>query len=102
MASPKTRTDTPYNARMLAMADRLFRDFDHLPVGRVFTAIATAHATVKERHRSPTPDPNQVEQLARDQLRRKPTPDPPARSRALRPARSRNRRSRAPPSSVEC
>ena len=70
MAAPENRGDTPYQDRMLATADRLFTEFDHLPVGRVFTAIATAQATIKNRHPSPVPDPDHVERLARQQLRR--------------------------------
>ena len=77
MAVPETRQATPYNARMLAMADRLFTEFDHLPVRSVFHAIAAARATVKEQRSSPAPDPDQVERLAREQLRRKHSPDPP-------------------------
>jgi len=69
MAISDMRMETSYNARMFAMADRLFVEFDHLPVGRVFTAVANARATVKKCHHSPVPDPGQVEQLARDQLR---------------------------------
>ena len=77
MAISDIRMETPYNARMLAMADRLFIEFEHLPVGRVFTAIANARAAVKKRHRSSVPDPGQVERLAREQLRCTHTPDPP-------------------------
>ena len=70
MAIPDTRTDRPYHARMLAMADRLFTEFDHLPVSSVFAAIATATSAAKKHHHSPTPEPDQVERLAREQLRR--------------------------------
>ena len=52
MAISDMRMETSYNARMFAMADRLFVEFDHLPVGRVFTAVANARATVKKCHHS--------------------------------------------------
>ena len=45
MTYHKTSTHTPYDVRMLAVADRLFTDFDHLPAKAVFTAIAAARTT---------------------------------------------------------
>lgn len=74
MTIPDTRTDTPDTARMLAMADHLFTEFDHLPARNVFTAIAAATTTLKEHHQSPLPGPDQIELLAREQLRRKHSP----------------------------
>ena len=77
MVVPETRRVTPYHVRMLAMADRLFAEFDNLPARSVFSAIATAGATISEQHRSPLPDPDHVEQLAREQLSSRHSPDAP-------------------------
>jgi hypothetical protein len=52
---------------MLAVADRLFADFDQLPVRTVLTAIATA---IRDLARTDTgvPAPDRVELLARTAL----------------------------------
>lgn len=70
MAYHQTNTHTPYDVRMLAAADRLFTDFDHLAAKAVFTAIAAARTTLRQERGSVVPDPNQVERLARERLRR--------------------------------
>jgi hypothetical protein len=56
-----------YEARMLAMADRLFTEFDALPVGTVFRAIGAARAEVREQGEA-LPSPERVEALARLRL----------------------------------
>jgi hypothetical protein len=72
MFVPLQRRTTPYEARMLAMADRLFAEFDGLPVRTVFEAIGTARSEVRAQLRtepSAAPAPEQIERLARDRLR---------------------------------
>lgn len=54
-------------ARLLAMADRLFRDYEELPVRTVFKAIGAARVELRER-RQGTPTAEQIEQLARSHL----------------------------------
>jgi hypothetical protein len=65
--TPRDRRRRAYNARMLAVADRLFADFDQLPVRTVLTAIATA---IRDLARTDTgvPAPDRVELLARTAL----------------------------------
>jgi hypothetical protein len=53
-------------SRLLAMADRLFDDFDDLPVKAVFDAISAARTTLRLQNTPATPD--SVERLARSRL----------------------------------
>jgi len=55
-------------ARLLAMADRLFRDFEELPVRTVFQAIAAARVELRERNGG-IASPEDIEVLARRRLR---------------------------------
>jgi hypothetical protein len=57
---------TSMDTRMLAAADRLFREFDELPVGVVFRTIGCARSTVRDRDGVAIPEA--VEELARDEL----------------------------------
>lgn len=59
---------TTYRAGMLLMADRLFAEFDRVPVRLVLDAIACAHRTLRERGVL-LPPPGEVEALARETLR---------------------------------
>ena len=55
------------DAKLLAMADRLFTDFEELPVGTVFQAIGAARKELREASgRAPTADA--IEMLARRRL----------------------------------
>lgn len=67
---PGNRRLAPYDVRMLAMADRLFAEFDQLPVRTVLTAIARARSLLRDQQLL-APDPDEVERLARDDLRRR-------------------------------
>lgn len=58
-----------WEARMLAAADRLFAEFDTLPVRTVFDTIGTAHAVLRAQSRIAAAAPEQIETLARQQLR---------------------------------
>ncbi len=63
------RRNSAWERRMLAMADRLFADFDDLPVRTVFEAIASARATLRDRAVDPsTSTPEEIERLVREQL----------------------------------
>ena len=55
------------DARLLAMADRLFSDFEDLPVRTVFQAIGTARMELRER-REGVPTAEDIEALARPRL----------------------------------
>ena len=66
LATPARRMS--YRVRMLAMADRLFTEFDNLPVKTVLRAITSAHRDVRE-HNEGVPSPAQIEAVARDELR---------------------------------
>jgi hypothetical protein len=55
-------------ARLLAMADRLFHDFEELPVRTVFQAIGAARTELRERTTG-VATPEDIEMLARRRLR---------------------------------
>jgi hypothetical protein len=55
-------------ARLLAMADRLFHDFEELPVRTVFQAIGAARVELRERNGG-IASPEDIEILARRRLR---------------------------------
>lgn len=67
MLAVAMRESDAYESDMLAMADRLFSEFDALPVQRVFRALGAARAQLRERGAS-MPSPAQVEDLARREL----------------------------------
>jgi hypothetical protein len=54
-------------ARLLAMADRLFHEFEHLPVRTVFQAVGAARLELREA-RQGVPAPEDIELLARQRL----------------------------------
>ena len=58
---------TSREARLLAMADRLFHEFEHLPVRTVFQAIGGARLELRDAHPG-VPTPEQIEGLARQRL----------------------------------
>lgn len=66
------RKSAPWDARMLAMADRLFAEFEALPVRVVFEAIGAARAALRADPGSPV-TPEGIETLARDRLRARAT-----------------------------
>jgi len=66
MLASAQRKNGQVEARMLAMADGLFNEFDELPVKVVFEAISSARRTLRLQ-RSPA-TPTAVEQLARGRL----------------------------------
>jgi hypothetical protein len=68
MPATTQRRTTPYETRMLEMADRLFTEFDDLPVGTVFRAIGAVRLSLREQDVL-LPDADQVERLVRDRLR---------------------------------
>jgi hypothetical protein len=55
-------------ARLLAMADRLFHEFEELPVRTVFQAIGAARTDLRERATG-IATPEDIEMLARSRLR---------------------------------
>jgi hypothetical protein len=67
LPTPRERRRRVYDARMLAMADRLFAEFDQLPIRTVLTVIATSIRDLARAHDS-APAPDEVEQLARRAL----------------------------------
>jgi len=54
-------------AKLLAMADRLFRDYDQLPVRTVFQAIGAARMELRERQQG-VPAAEEIEVIARRRL----------------------------------
>jgi hypothetical protein len=62
-------------ARLLAMADRLFHDFEELPVRTVFQAIGAARTELREREGGVV-TPEDIELLARRRLLATPGPPP--------------------------
>ena len=54
-------------ARLLALADRLFRQFDELPVRTVLQAIGAARLELRERNEG-IASPEDIELLARRRL----------------------------------
>jgi hypothetical protein len=58
---------TSREARLLAMAERLFHEFEHLPVRTVFKAIGAARLELREA-RQGAPSPEDIEMLARQRL----------------------------------
>jgi hypothetical protein len=67
MITTTRRGPTSYEAHLLAMADRLFADFDTLPVRDVLHAIGNARSELRDRGER-QPDPRTVENLARGHL----------------------------------
>jgi hypothetical protein len=63
--SRRTAADT-HDARMLAAADRLFREFEDVPVITVIPALGAARATLRDTGQPVTPEA--VESLARIRL----------------------------------
>ena len=61
------RKNRPVESRLLAMADRLFTDFDQLPVKAVFDAISSARRTLRLQQSPATPEA--IERIARARLR---------------------------------
>ncbi len=59
---------TPVESRLLAMADRLFQDFDQLPVKAVFEAISGARSTLRLQRSPATPEA--IDRMARARLDR--------------------------------
>jgi hypothetical protein len=55
-------------ARLLAMATRLFSDFEELPVGTVFQAIGTARMELRQRQEG-IATAKDIEALARSAIR---------------------------------
>jgi hypothetical protein len=55
------------DAKLLAMADRLFSDYEKLPVSTVFQAIGGARTELRER-RTGAPTAEDIEVLARCRL----------------------------------
>jgi hypothetical protein len=55
------------DARLLAMATRLFSDFEELPVRTVFQAIGAARLELRERQQG-IPTADDIEALARPRL----------------------------------
>lgn len=60
------RRNRPVESRLLDMADRLFEEFDYLPVKVVFDAISAARRTLRLQGAPATPEA--IERLARGQL----------------------------------
>ena len=60
------RKNRPVEARLLTMADRLFDEFDELPVRDVFDAISNARRTLRLQTSPATPEA--IEELARGRL----------------------------------
>jgi hypothetical protein len=60
-------------ARLLAMAGRLFHDFEELPVRTVFQAIGAARMELRERNEGVV-TPEDIEGLARRRLLAAPPP----------------------------
>jgi hypothetical protein len=67
MRSTQAAAATSREARLLAMADRLFHEFEHLPVRTVFQAIGAARLELREARQGP-PSPEDIEVLARQRL----------------------------------
>lgn len=64
----RSRQQTPsVEARLFAMADRLFDEFDDLPAGEVFEAIGGARASLSGEPRG-APSPEEIESIARQWL----------------------------------
>lgn len=66
MLASARRKNRSVEARLLAMADRLFRDFEALPATAVFEAISSARRTLRLRQSPATPEA--IEILARGRL----------------------------------
>lgn len=66
MLATVQRTNRSLESRLLAMADRLFEDFDDLPVKVVFDAISSARRTLRLQSSPATPEA--IERLARGRL----------------------------------
>lgn len=66
MLASAPRKNGPVETRLLAMADRLFTEFDELPVKAVFEAISSARSILRLQHTPATPDA--IERLARGRL----------------------------------
>ena len=66
MALTRARNGTPADIQMLAVADRLFHEFDELPIITVIRALGSARAALREMGEPVTPEA--VESLARGRL----------------------------------
>jgi hypothetical protein len=60
-------------ARLFAMADRLFDEFDDLPAGAVFAAISSARVGLSNQP-GDAPSPEEIESIARQRLHDRPRP----------------------------
>lgn len=68
MQAVAERRSNAYEADMMAMADRLFAEFERLPARRIFRALGAARAQLRE-HGESMPRAANVEELARRSLR---------------------------------
>lgn len=66
MLTPTKHRTSSYEARMLAAADRLFAEFEELPVATVFGAIRNARSELRENGDATVPE--EIEQRARQRL----------------------------------
>jgi hypothetical protein len=62
-----SRRPTAYDIRLLQVAERLFAEFDDLPIPRVLRTINWVRSTMRELGQL-VPDPREVESIARDWL----------------------------------
>lgn len=67
MLTRTRRHNRSRESRMLEMADRLFTEFDHLPVGTVLQTISAVTAELHDE-RGEAPSPERVESLCRQRL----------------------------------
>lgn len=66
MLATAQRRKKPLESRLLAMADRLFDEFDGLPVKAVFDAISDARRALRLQNVPASPET--IEELARRRL----------------------------------
>ena len=66
MLATAQRRKKPLESRLLAMADRLFEEFDGLPVKAVFDAISDARRALRVQNVPASPET--IEELARRRL----------------------------------
>jgi hypothetical protein len=67
LASRRSRRSS-FDTRMLAAADALFREFDHLSVLDVVGAINSARRELSGPAPGDVPDPSVIAEVARDRL----------------------------------
>jgi len=65
---PRKRHPSWFESRMLALADRLFTEYDSVPVMTVIRAIVAAHARAEVAMPGERPAPETIYALAREQL----------------------------------